>query len=69
VLVWADRKLVVDGRGDRLSPAALKLFSTRNRQPGNRLTEFGAPYSIRTALVKALSAGFAAAAYASVGAV
>ena len=45
-LVWADRKLNIGGRGGMGSPAGPQMSCSRR-----------APYSIRTRLVKALSAG------------
>jgi hypothetical protein len=59
VLVLADRNLTIDGAGEGFSLGpSNELFSARNRQPGIRLTGIrSAPYSIRTPLAKALSAG------------
>src|ERR1700682_5675741 len=54
VLVWADRKLNIGGRG--VSPAGPQMYCSRrgHRQPGFRLTGVRrAPYSIRGAAEKA----------------
>src|SRR5580704_5496853 len=59
VLVWADRKLNIGGRGRMVSAAGPQMDCSRrgHRQPGIRLTGVRrAPYSIRTPSVKALSA-------------
>src|SRR5580692_4014193 len=56
VLVWADRKLNIGGRGEVVSPAGPQMDCSRrgHRQPGFRLTGVRrAPYSIRGAAEKA----------------
>src|SRR5580704_17304189 len=60
VLVWADRKLNIGGRGGMVFPAGPQMNCSRrgHRQPGIRLTGVRrAPYSIRARLLKAWSEG------------
>ena len=59
MLVWADRKLTIDGRGEWLPRGpSNELFSARRPPTGNPTDgNRRAPYSIRTPLVKALLAG------------
>jgi hypothetical protein len=58
VLVWADLKLSICGRGGTISGGpSNEWISARTLPTGIRLTAVQrAPYSIRTALVKALLA-------------
>src|SRR6185437_15095438 len=53
VLVWADRKLTIDGCGEDFSPGPNELFSARRPQTRNPTDGSSAPYSIRAPLVKA----------------
>src|SRR6185437_15523842 len=57
VLVWADRKLTIDGCGEDFSPGPNELFSARRPPTRNPTDGSSAPYSIRTPLVKACVGG------------